>query len=130
MEDNIAAFFESECYAVAGASTKPEKYGNKVFRALVGSGRKTFPLNPAADTVEGSPAFASLADCPVVPDALSLVTPPAVTRKIIEEAIELGVKHFWMQPGAEDEHASALARDAGCTVIDDGSCILVLLARM
>ncbi|EMB17821.1 hypothetical protein RE6C_01452 [Rhodopirellula europaea 6C] len=34
-----------------------------------------------------------------------------------------------MQPGAEDEQASESAREAVINVIDDGSCILVLLAR-
>ncbi|MBB3205764.1 putative CoA-binding protein [Rhodopirellula rubra] len=34
-----------------------------------------------------------------------------------------------MQPGAEDEEASRLAREAGINVIDDGACVLVLLAR-
>jgi hypothetical protein len=34
-----------------------------------------------------------------------------------------------MQPGTEGEHASESAREAGINVIDDGSCVLVLLAR-
>jgi len=34
-----------------------------------------------------------------------------------------------MQPGAEDEQAAEAARLAGIDVIDDGSCVLVLLAR-
>ena len=105
MNDAIETFFKSQSYAVAGASTKPEKYGNKVFRALVGSGRTTYPLNPAADSVEGSTAYPTLADCPEIPEALSLVTPPAVTREIVESAVSLGVRNFWMQPGAEDEQA-------------------------
>jgi len=33
-----------------------------------------------------------------------------------------------MQPGAEDSKGSQAARDAGLNVIDDGSCVLVLLA--
>jgi predicted CoA-binding protein len=33
-----------------------------------------------------------------------------------------------MQPGAEDDQASAEARAAGLNVIDDGSCILVSLS--
>ena len=56
------------------------------------------------------------------------VTPPAVTRQVVKQAIAVGVKVLWMQPGAEDEQASQAARDAGLTVIDDGSCILVALA--
>ncbi|MDA9858874.1 CoA-binding protein, partial [Rubripirellula sp.] len=32
-------------------------------------------------------------------------------------------------PGANDAESSESARRAGLTVIDDGSCVLVLLAR-
>ncbi|WP_149499515.1 CoA-binding protein [Roseiconus lacunae] len=129
MQQQIANFLSEATYAVAGASTRQHKYGNKVFRALVESGRTTYPLNPISESVEGHRAFPTLGDLPEVPASLSIVTPPQVTRTIIAEAIKLGVKHVWMQPGAEDADASQLARDAGLTVIDDGSCLLVLLAR-
>lgn len=129
MKDKYHAFFSATTYAVAGASTNQEKYGNKVFRALLASGRQVHPLNPSADLVEGQQAFPTIADLPTLPQSLSIVTPPEVTRQVVAEAIAAGVMHIWMQPGAEDEQASQSARDAGLTVIDDGSCILVLLAR-
>ena len=78
--------------------------------------------------IEGDPAFASIAELPVVPESLSIVTPPHVTRQVIQQAIAAGVKNIWMQPGAEDSKGSHAARDAGLNVIDDGSCILVLLS--
>ena len=124
----IQAFLSAESFAVAGASTRREKYGNKILRALMQHGMKVHPLNPASEVVEGLQAFASLHDLPAAPDALSIVTPPIVTRQMVEQAIAVGVKHVWMQPGAEDAEASRMAREAGLSVIDDGSCILVLLA--
>ncbi|QDV44632.1 hypothetical protein Enr13x_45000 [Stieleria neptunia] len=128
--NNLQQFLASKTYAVAGASTRREKYGNKVFRALLASGRDAYPLNPAQDEIEGHRAFRSIADLPMVPEALSIITPPAVTRKVVADAIAAEVQHIWMQPGAEDEQASESARQAGINVIDDGSCLLVLLARM
>ncbi len=132
MEENrkspTATFLTAKTFAVAGASRDRSKYGNKVFQALVASGRTAYPLNPSAPEVEGHQAFPSISDLPDVPESLSMVTPPHVTREIIQKAIAAGVKNIWMQPGAEDSHASHLARDAGINVIDDGSCILVLLA--
>lgn len=129
MNQAINTFFSASTYAVAGASASRQKYGNQVFRALVASGRKTYPINPIAEIIEGHRAFPKIADLPEVPESLSIITPPAVTRLIVAEAIDAGIKHLWMQPGAEDQDASQSARDAGLTVIDDGSCILVLLAR-
>lgn len=129
MTEAVQSFLAAKTFAVAGASTDRSKYGNMIFRRLIDTGHKTYPLNPKADLVEGHTAFAQLSECPVPPEALSIITPPAVTRGIVQDAILAGVKHLWMQPGAEDEQASADARNAGLNVIDDGSCLLVLLAR-
>jgi len=125
----LQAFLNAGTFAVAGASRDRSKYGNQVFLALVASGRRVYPLNPTAGEVEGHAAYGALAELPVIPESLSIVTPPSITRQVIEQAIALGVKNVWMQPGAEDEQASRAARKAGLNVIDDGSCILVLLAR-
>lgn len=127
-ESSTAEFLTAQTFAVAGASTDRSKYGNKVFQALLASGRTAYPLNPSVLEVEGHTAYASIADLPEVPGALSIVTPPHVTREVVQQAIAAGVKHIWMQPGAEDSQGSKLAREAGLNVIDDGSCVLVLLA--
>jgi len=126
--NEIETFLSADTFAVAGASANRDKYGNKVLQALADSGRDVYPLNPREPEIEGRPAYPSLADLPTVPQSLSIVTPPAVTRQIVQQAVEAGVKSIWMQPGAEDAQASQIARDAGLNVIDDGSCVLVLLA--
>lgn len=128
MNESMEAFLASATYAVAGASANPKKFGNRVFQALLQSDRATYPLNPTASQVAGCQAYPSIAELPVVPDAVSVITPPSITRQIVADAIAAGVKHIWMQPGAEDAEASRLAREAGINLIDDGSCILVVLA--
>ena len=128
MDKAISDFLSADSFAVAGASARPHKYGNKVFRALLASGRRVFPLNPVQPEIEGHKAYDSIDNLPIVPESLSIVTPPEVTRTVVADAIRAGVKHIWMQPGAEDAEASQSARQAGLTVIDDGSCILVILA--
>jgi predicted CoA-binding protein len=121
-------FLSAGTFAVAGASRDPSKYGNRVLKALIESRRKVFPLNPTAPEVEGVRAYAAIADLPELPESLSVVPPPRVTREVVRQAIAAGVKNIWMQPGAEDDQASAEARAAGLNVIDDGSCILVSLS--
>ncbi len=127
--NEIEIFLAARTYAVAGASANTQKYGNRVFRALLASGRETYPLNPTTDEIEGHKTYPRIADLPVVPESLSIITPSEVTRQVVIEAIAAGVRNIWMQPGAEDEKASASAREAGINVIDDGACVLVLLAR-
>ncbi len=126
--NKITTFLSAKTYAVAGASANRRKYGNKVFLALFDSGREVYPLNPIAEEIEGHRAYARIADLPIVPESLSIITPPEITRSLVADAIAAGVKNIWMQPGAEGKSASQAARDAGLYVIDDGSCILVLLA--
>lgn len=125
---SIELFLAGDVFAVAGASSNREKYGNKIFRRLIETGHRTHPLNPSSNQIEEHPAYARIGDLPEVPDSLSIVTPPAITRKVVADAVAAGVKVIWMQPGAEDDEASNAARAAGIKVIDDGSCLLVLLA--
>ena len=126
--ESIQKFLSAKRFAVAGASRDREKYGNKIFRALLASGRDVVPINPCAQSIEGVESYPTIGRIQDTPASLSIVTPPHITRQIVREAILSGVKNIWMQPGAEEEFASAEARQAGLNVIDDGSCILVSLA--
>ena len=60
-------------------------------------------------------------------DAVSIITPPAVTEKIVAQALALGIKNIWLQPGAESAAAIAAAEAAGANVIGGGPCVLVTL---
>lgn len=126
-KDSIQEFLSGDCFAVAGASTDRGKYGNKVLRAYMQQDRKVYPLNPNADEVEGVAAFADLAALPEPVHGVSIVTPPAVTESIVQQAIDLGIHHLWMQPGAESQRAIALAEEHGLNVIHSGPCILVVV---
>lgn len=129
MKNPRSSFLEHQSFAVAGASRDRTKYGNIVYRALLQKGKITFPINPNASTVEGNLAYAKISATPQPVTALSIVTPPDVSLNVVQDAIISGVKSIWFQPGSENDQASALARNAGIEVIDDGSCILVALAR-
>lgn len=129
IHDKIEGFLAAPLYAVAGASNDTDKYGYRCFVALRQSGRTVHPLNPRAPEIAGQKAFASLRDIPGQVVSLSVVTPPAVTERIVEDAIAAGVRFVWMQPGAESPAAVAKAEAAGLFVIADGSCVLVELAK-
>ncbi len=129
IHDKIEGFLAAPLYAVAGASNDTDKYGYRCFVALRQSGRIVHPLNPRAPEIAGQKAFASLHDIPGPVVSLSVVTPPAVTERIVDDAIAAGVRFVWMQPGAESPAAVAKAEAAGLHVIADGSCVLVELAK-
>jgi predicted CoA-binding protein len=127
MDERFERFLASRAFGVVGASKSRDKYGNKVLRCYLQHGREAIPVNPREASVEGRAAVASVKDLPPQVEALSIITPPAVTEQVIEEAIARGIRHVWMQPGAESPKAMERAREAGLNVIGDGSCLLVVL---
>ena len=126
-DDPITRFLQSPAFGVAGASTRRQKYGNKVLRCYQQAGRPAIPVNPREPEIEGVASVASVLDLPAEVKSLSVITPPAVTERIVEQAIARGIEHIWMQPGAESERAVAACEAAGISVIADGSCVLVVL---
>lgn len=126
-QDQIKQFLAGRRFAVVGASVDREKYGNKVLRAYLQNQRDVVPVNPSAGEVEGLQAFADLASVPEPIDGVSIVTPPKVTDKVVDEALARGIKNIWMQPGAESQAAIDAARRAGANVIAGGPCVLVAL---
>jgi uncharacterized protein len=125
--DPIARFLTSPAYGVVGASARRHKYGNKVLRCYQQAGRRAIPVNPRESEIEGIACVASVLELPDEVKSLSIITPPAVTERVVEEAIQRGIQHVWMQPGAESERAVAACEAAGINVIADGSCVLVVL---
>ena len=123
----IETFLAAKAFAVAGASTNRDKYGNKVLRCYLQNGKTVIPINPRASTIEGVETAASVLELPDGVDSLSIITPPAITFEVVEQAIDMGIHNIWMQPGAQNPEAIKLAEKNGVNVIADGSCVLVVM---
>lgn len=126
-QEKIQAFLTGTPHAVVGASRDRSKYGNKVLRVFLQNRRTVFPVNPNADEVEALRSYPDLASLPEQVHGVSIVTPPHVTEAVIEQAGQLGIKHVWLQPGAESERAVQRAEQWGMNIISGGPCILVAL---
>jgi len=126
-EQKIERFLAGVPVAVVGASTKRTKYGNKVLRCLQQNGFAAIPVNPHASEIEGLQVIKSITDANSPIHSVSLITPPDVTDRVIDEIIQVGIQHVWMQPGAESAGSIEKAVDAGINVIAGGPCILVAL---
>jgi predicted CoA-binding protein len=126
----IERFLEASAFGVAGASTNRAKYGNKILRCYLQNGRAAWPINPRAGEIEGQtcyPDVAALLEAEADVGALSIITPPAITERIVDDALAGGLRHLWMQPGAESAAAVERAEQAGASVIWGGPCLLVVL---
>ncbi|UCD73873.1 MAG: CoA-binding protein [Phycisphaerales bacterium] len=127
LEERIKAFLDGSPHAVVGASTDREKYGNKVLRVYQQNNRQVYPVNPKADEVEGLKAYPDLASLPEKVHGISVITPPQVTEKVVEQAAELGIKNIWMQPGAEFPEAEERGEELGLNIVPGTACALVVL---
>lgn len=127
LDQQIDTFLAAPAFGVAGASDDRHKYGHKVFVCYRNHKRKAYPINPNVETVLGETAFADIGSLPEKVESISIITPPPVTERIVDDAIASGVKNIWMQPGAESRKAVQKAKDAGLNVIYGGPCLLVVL---
>lgn len=125
--ERIDRFLGAEAFGVVGASSKSHKYGNKVLRCYLQNQQKVVPINPVEKEIEGLRCVASVNELPEQVSSISIITPPQVTEKVVEQAIARGIRNIWMQPGAESAQAVAACEQAGVNVIADGSCLLVVL---
>ena len=123
----IDAFLSGTVYAVVGASTDRSKYGNKVLRCYLQNGRTVYPVHPKEGTIEGRTSYPDLRQLPEPVHGVSIITPPAVTERIVEDLPASGAAWVWMQPGAESDAAVKRAEALGLEVIAGGPCLLVAL---
>lgn len=111
--------------AVAGVSADENKYGHKIFKDMIDAGYDVVGINPSGGVILGKKIYKSLSEMAYVPDVLITVVQPAVTEKIVGEAIKKGVKAIWMQPGSESQAAIDEARKNGINVTFN-ACIMVM----
>jgi len=125
VDAKIAQFLQSEAFAVAGVSRKPDKFGNKIFKCYQKKGYQVIPIHPLEKEIEGVSCVANVSELPPEVVSLSVVTPPAVTEKLVVSAAEKGIKNIWMQSGAASPAAVAFCEQQGINVIADGTCVLL-----
>jgi len=115
---------ENKLIAVIGVSENPEKFGYKIFCDLLGAGYNTCAVGVRGGNVAGKNVYKCLCDLPAKPDIIITVVPPVGTDKAVDDAIALGVKEVWMQPGSRSENAVQKAKAAGMKVTDTGCFML------
>jgi uncharacterized protein len=111
--------------AILGASTDPRKYGNKAVRAFTQQGYHVYPVNPKEETIEGLPAYKSLAEVPGRPQMISVYLPPTVVLKVLPEIAQKGCDELWLNPGTESAEVLAEAERLGLNVVQACSIVAV-----
>lgn len=113
--------------AILGASSDRRKFGNKAVRAYAAAGWRVVAIHPTEPSVEGSPAYPTLAAVAEPVDTVSVYVPPPVGLKLLPEIAALKPREVWFNPGAESDAIRAEARRLGLPVTY--GCSLVSLGR-
>jgi len=120
----VMDFVSQRSLAVVGVSRKGNKFGNTAYRELKAKGYQLVPVHPQAETLEGDRCVKNLASLPASVGGVLVIVPPQQAEQVVQEAAAAGIKHVWLQQGAESQAAIRLAESKGMSVIA-GECILM-----
>lgn len=89
-------FLAQKKIAVVGVSDKRETGCNMAYTKFKEYGHQVFAVNPRMSTYDGAPCYPDLKSIPEKPDAVFMLTNPKVTEQIVQQCVDLGIKHVWM----------------------------------
>jgi len=105
--------------AVVGVSASPEKASYKVAQCLIERGYQVYLVNPTESEIMGRKSYPDLASIPEPVSVVDIFRRPDQVVPVVDEAIAIGAKAVWLQPGAANEAAAARAKAAGLLVVMD-----------
>ena len=97
-----------------GISPKPERPSYYTTEKLLRKGRhRVYFVNPryAGEEIMGIKVLSSLREIPEKVDIVNVYRNPAHIEPIVKEALEIGAKIVWLQPGAENMEVVEKYRD-------------------
>ena len=133
IETLVQDFLIQKKIAVVGVSDQRETGCNLSYKKFKATGYQVYAVNPRITTFDGDPCYPDLKSLPEKPDAVFILANPRVTEQIVQQCVELGIKHVWMhcmmgtKPGlatgisSVSPEAVRLCRENGIAVIP-GSC--------
>jgi len=133
IDNMVGDFLAQKKVAVVGVSDKRDTGCNLAYNKFKENGYQVYPVNPRISEFEGDPCYPDLKSIPEKPDAVFILASPKVTDQIIQQCVELGIKHVWMhcmmgtKPGlvqsmtSVSQDAVRICRENGIQVIP-GSC--------
>ena len=133
IDNMVQDFLAQKKIAVVGVSDKRETGCNLGYRKFKENGYTVFAVNPRISEFEGDPCYPDLKSIPEQPDAVFILAGPKVTEEVVQQCVDLGIKHVWMhcmmgtKPGlvgsmtSVSQDAVQMCRENGIAVIP-GSC--------
>jgi len=122
--EQIRALLKSiKTIAVIGYSPKPGRASNIIAQRLQGWGYRVIPVRPGIRAALGEKAYTDLDAVPDCVDLANVFRSGEFVSEIVDQCLRRGIRHIWMQEGAEHESSAERAQAAGMTVVM-GRCIM------
>ena len=105
--------------AMVGASKNWKRPSNFVMKYLIQKGYRVIPVNKnvAGEQIYNEPVYTDLSTVKETVDMVDMFRPAKEATGLVEDAIKLGVKVFWMQFELRNDKAAKIAEDAGMKVV-------------
>jgi predicted CoA-binding protein len=121
LRERVDAFMERSRIAFVGVSRDEKSFSRTLYREFAHRGYDLAPVNPAAEEIDGVPAFASLRDVDPPAEAALLMVPKESIKPAIEECADAGVPHVWVygvgMPDEVSRRAKELAKERNVEII-------------
>ena len=124
MNQAIQDFVACRSIAVVGASRGGKKFGNAAAKELQTRGYQVFIIHPEAQEIDGQPCYPNLSALRGQIDAVLISVPAAQAAAVMREAASLGIRHVWLQQGAESPELLALGEELGLSLVSK-KCVLM-----
>lgn len=130
-QERVQDFLSQKRIALSGLSRTNDSGAGSIYLKLREHGYEVFALHPEAEALHGDDCYPSLSAIPGGVDAVFIMNSPDISEQIVDEALALGIKQFWMHnntfmPSSVSEAAVARCHAAGVNVIDVGCPMMFL----
>lgn len=123
-QQSINDFLSQKNIAVAGVSRKKQKFGNAIYKELDKKGYTLYPINPNMEEYNGVKCYSDINSLPEDVSGIVLNTKPEITKKLVEQAENKGIKHIWLQQGSADKETINLAEKSDSNIISK-QCVIM-----
>ena len=123
-------FLRQKRLAVVGVSQQPGDFSRTLFHEFLARGYDVVPVNPAARDIDGQRCYARVKDITPPVAGVLMMTPPAVTERVVRDCADAGIRRVWMYraagAGAVSRSAVEFCESQGMSVIP-GECPFMFL---
>ncbi|MBI5838639.1 MAG: CoA-binding protein [Chloroflexi bacterium] len=96
VDNLVQGFLAQKKIAVVGVSDKRETGCNLAYTKFKENGYQVYAVNPRISIFDGASCYPDLKSIPEKVDAVFILTSPKVTGQIVQQCVDLGIKHVWM----------------------------------